>query len=326
MANIIVIDALWGDCGAKNICFQMSHNYDWQVRYNCQNKTTIINNKFKYKYLPCVDYKNSKTKSFLSENMKINLQELFLEILQFEKYFPGMGKNIYIDPNLFIIDKQFIGKLSILIEQNSQEILKLKQIGVNFTPLSLLIDDFKKSNILFENDVEVLKDIDINNIIFSEDFKNSIKLSGFNFITIDKIYGVIAPYLTKKNDKFLHTKIITNSTNIQDNASKQIGWLDFVLLKFIINKVGISHLILNKLNNIIHLKEIGVAVFYANPEIKMEILTDIDPLKNFNKLKNFVVIYEIVSMWKNLDDENIKKFIYLCEDITKIKIEHIFWN
>jgi len=295
MSNVAVIDPLLGDNGKGKIVHDFSPNFDWCVRFNGSSNSghQVYRNGKRYTHhlLPSCDYTKSRAKSFVGYGMMINPEELLKEVLTMEQDFHGIAKTIYIDTDAFVITPKHIEQDKINIEKigstgkgvspsvvdkynrcgtriyhllrdRNEVIQKLIEMGVNFTPILKLKNELEKSSIIFEGAQSALLDINIGAYYpyctSSDCTVSGIYSSGFNFIKLDKVYGVIKPYLTavgkmpiatecpkEEGDKIREFGKEYGSTT---SRPRRIGYLDLVSLKYGTIKAGINSLIITKMD------------------------------------------------------------------------------
>lgn len=357
--NIAVLDSQWGDCGKGRIAHYFSPQFDWLVRQNGSSNSGHVvyrdGKKYTHHLLPSVDYRNPNTKSFLSHGMVINLEELLSEILEFEKDFSGMAKTIYVDPDTFVITKDHIERDQInnknttstgkgvqpaytdkmarcgvriydYIRDNSEIITKLKDLGINFTPILSLKSVFEKSSLCFEGAQSVLLDINAGPnypyVTSSDCTVSGIYAAGFNFITLDKVYGCQKPYLTKVGVGNMPTEYFGDEAEIlrklgnefgnTTGRARRIGALDLVATKYAINKGGLSHIIINKMDILNGFETVKVCHSYGKEVFSPSDFINIKP--------------EYINLpgWKDSKNiEQTKYFLQYIEEKLECEIDFI---
>lgn len=310
--NIAVLGAQWGDEAKARVCAEWSDDFDFIVRFaggdNCGGQVKYSNGKsYVHHSLPAIDYsRNTKTKSFLSAGMVINLPSVLDEIIALRKDFPHVGHNIIIDPDAFIVKPEHIecdkeeGKLQgttfrgikqaytdkvarrgtrvyDLIREKDSVIQALKALGVQFIPLLALRETMLKSKILFEGNQGImlsLQDGIYPYITSSDAGLSGIYSAGFHFLKLDKVYGVAkGGYITRSGGRKLPTEmpdseaaVMVEKANERGNTTgraRGIGYFDVVALKYAIQRGGITHLILTKLDIMNGQKSIKVCHSYG---------------------------------------------------------------
>lgn len=359
MKNIAIIGTQLGDEAKGRFVHHFSPNYDWVIRYagssNCGHQIYRNGKRYTHHLLPSVDYRKKETKSYLASGMYINPDELFQEIVDVEKDFPGTGQSIYVDMDAFVItpehiqfDKQnsktvgstFKGvspcavskygrkgvRIYNLINDNAEVIQKLKGLGVKFTTVLEMREDFEKSSLLFEGSQGVMLDINSGlypNITSSDCTVSGIYASGFNFIKLDKVYGVLKPYLTragtpgpfptemdeKEADRWREAGGEIGATT---GLPRRIGYLDLPMLKYGILRGGITHLIISKMDIPQGERSLKTCISYGK-----EVFSPND----FNNVKPE---YLDLPCWKDAKDINqIRSFIKYVENFTGKSVEYI---
>lgn len=105
--NVAILGSSFGDEGKGAITHHFSKDYDWVVRFNggANAGHTIYRDGKKYVHnlLPSVDFRVSKTKSYLASGMVIDLEKLLEEVADAEEDFPGIAKTIYVDRDAFVV-------------------------------------------------------------------------------------------------------------------------------------------------------------------------------------------------------------------------------
>lgn len=357
--NIAILDTLLGDNGKGRAShwFSSSNKYRWSVRYASGNNAghQIHRNGKKYSHhlLPCANY-NYDVKSFLASGMMINLEALLEEISEFEKDYPNVGKSIYLDKDAFIVSKEHIeidkeknkhlqttwkgmGPATVdkyartgtriynLINDNAEIIKSLKRKGVNFTTILELREDFEKSNIIFEGAQGSM--LDINSGIYpfvtsADTTVAAIYSAGFNFVKLDRVYGMLKPYLTKSGGGPLPTEMSDEDAKYwQDFASefgvstgrrRRIAYLDLPMLKYGVLKGGITHLFITKMDILNAQKAIKVCNSYGK---------NVYSPSDFNEVKP---TYTHLQGWDDGKDiRQISPFIRYIEDYVGVPVEYI---
>ena len=312
MQNIAVLGAVYGDEGKGRIVHDFSKDYDWVVRFNggANAGHTIYRDGKKYVHnlMPSFDWRSSKPKAYLASGMVIDLQQLYKEVTSLYDIDPSYSARVYVDTDAFVVlprhkeeDKQAnahigstnrgigpaykdkIGRsgtriIDVLADVTHPEhsiIIALQKIGVTFTNLFKMRNQFKESSIIFEGAQGIL--LDINHGIYpyvscSEATVAGIYSSGFNFVKIDKVYGVAKCYTTKVGEGPFPTEVHGNlAEDLRERGQeygattgrpRRIGWLDLPALKYACLKGGITDLIITKFDILNGRKEIPVCTEY----------------------------------------------------------------
>jgi adenylosuccinate synthase len=233
--NIAVIDVQLGDCAKGRVANHFSKDFDFVIRYSgSSNSGHVIymnGKKYTHHLVPCVDWRELKTRAFLGSDMVISPKELLEEILIIEKDFPEISKRIIVDPDAFVVSSAHIEldkkngtnstnkgvgpayadkilrkglKIRDALQNTDLEghdfLQSLLKRGVQFKYILEMQNEFENSSILFEGAQSIL--LDINHGIYphvtcGNAGLGGILASGFGFIKFDHIYGLLKPYLTK---------------------------------------------------------------------------------------------------------------------------------
>lgn len=356
MTNIAVLDMALGDCGKGRMVHHFSPKFDVVCRIqganNCGHVVYRNGKKYVHHLLPSADYRHKHIKSFLSSGMMIDLNALYEEIALFEQDFPGVGKSIFVDIDAFIIKPEHIAwdkehnkhlqttgkgvgpsvvdkyartgtRVYNLINDNAEVIQRLKKLGVNFTTLLALREEFEKSNLILEGSQGVL--LDINSGIYpytttTDCTISGIYASGFHFVKLDKVYGMMKPYLTRSGAGPVFTELNDDEAkSLREKAgefgattgrNRRIGHLDLVMTKYGIQRGGINALIISKLDIFDGKETVRVCDDYGKPVYSPSDFTE--PKLHYTDLPG----------WKDSRDINqIKPFISYIEGFTGLKVE-----
>jgi adenylosuccinate synthase len=235
--NIAVLGACWGDEGKGHIVHHLSKDYDWVIRFNggANAGHTIYRDgvKFVHNLMPSFDWRSPQPKAFLGSGMVIDCEQLYKEVLELEKHYPGGAKRVYVDPDAFVVLPEHkeidrannghigstnrgigpayvskMGRVGTRIRDimlgssvaNQLHIDALKHLGVNFKGLLELRREMKHDSLLFEGAQGVM--LDINHGIYpyvscSESTVAGVYSCGFHFAPPAKVYGVAKCYTTK---------------------------------------------------------------------------------------------------------------------------------
>lgn len=343
--NIAILDCVLGDTGKGRVAHYFSNSHQWLIRHggsnNCGHVIYRDGKKYKHHFLPSADYRNNKTKSFLASGMYIHLQGLLEEIKIAEQAFPGVAKTIYVDPDAFVITDEHIKidqdknkhlgttgrgvgvaaadkyarkatRIYDYVNDNAEVIAALKEIGVNFTPLLTLKPIMEKSDLLFEGHQGVMLDINagITPYTTSSDCTVAgIYAAGFNFVKLDKVYGLTkGGYLTKSGEGPLPTEMPTEEANrLRDlggeignstGRNRRIAYMDLPMLKYGVIKGGITDLIMTKLDILNGQKYLKVCYDYGKEIHSPNDFRDVKPhyvdipgwedSKNLKQINTFV--------------------------------------
>lgn len=357
--NIAILDCVLGDTGKGRVAHYFSPKFQWVIRHggsnNCGHVVYRDGEKYNHHFLPSADYRNSKIKSFLASGMYIHLRALLDEIKLAEQNFPGVAKTIYIDPDAFVITDEHIkidqetnkhlgttgrgvgiaasdkyarkcSRIYNYINDNADIIKEFKELGINFTPLLALKEIFERSNLLFEGHQGVMLDINagITPYTTSSDCTVAgIYAAGFNFIRLDKVYGLSkGGYLTKSGEGPLPTEILGEEADRLRSLGREFGnttgrnrriaHMDLPMLKYGILKGGLTHLIMTKLDILNGQEKIKICYDYGKE------------IHSPNDFKDANPHYIEIKGWHDARDINqVEPFIKMVEDYTGIIVEYI---
>mgnify|MGYP003339050978 CR=1 FL=1 len=313
MTNIAVLGAQYGDEAKGRITLDFSKNFDWVCRFaGGDNVGAMVyrnGKKYVHHLLPVVNYNLSPhTKSFLGNGMVINLESLLEEVKLIENDFPGAAKKLYIDPDAFVvlpehlqqdqntkdsegrntstnrgIAQAYTSKVARkgvrvyhYINDNAEIIQALCKFGVKFKNVLQLRPEFEIQNILFEGNQGIMLDLVSGRypyITSSDTTVSGIYSSGFHFIHLDKVYGVLKPYLTRSGGKELPTEMYGEEAEQLVSAAKEygnttgrargVGYMDLVALKYATLRGGLTHLVLTKLDVLNGQKNHKICISYG---------------------------------------------------------------
>ena len=308
MNNIAVLGAQFGDEAKGRITHYLSPNYDWVIRFNGGGNAghTLYRNgeKFVHNLLPSVDFRNSKTKCYLGAGMVIDLPQLLIEVEVANKKYANVGSRLFIDNNAFIVSLEhkeidaaknghigstkrgigpaYMDKISrngkrIFDIKDTYEYNKLKELGVTFTDSLSLINEFKNSNCLFEGAQGVLLDINFGTYPYvscSDATISGIGASYFNFLKLDKVYGVAKCYSTRVGEGPFPSEILGepalklreagNEYGATTGRPRRVGWFDLPALNYACKVSGITNLIITKFDVLEYMENIPVITKYLN--------------------------------------------------------------
>lgn len=357
--NIAVLGAMLGDEAKGAMTHHFSSSYRWVIRAqgseNCGHQIYRDGKKYTHHYLPSADYRNKNIRSYLASGMYINPETLLAEIKLAEQDFPGVGKTIYVDMDAFVITPEHIKldkenskvvgstfkgvspsavskygrtgtRIYNLINDNAEIIKKLKDIGVTFTTVLAMREEFEKSSLLFEGSQGVLLDVNSGlfpNVTASDCTVSGIAASGFNFIKLDKVYGMLKPYLTRAGTpgplptempekEAAYWRERGGEIGATSGLPRRIGYLDLPMLKYGILRGGITHLIISKMDIMDGERSIKTCVSYGKEVFSPSDFNNVNPT------------YLDLPCWKDSKDANqTRSFLKYVESFTKTPIEYI---
>jgi adenylosuccinate synthase len=359
MRNIAILDCLLGDNGKGHFTHHFSSQFDWVIRHagseNCGHVIYRDGKKYTHHYLPSADYRCKNVKSYLASGMYINLYNLLSEIELFEQDYPGMAKTVYVDIDAFTINMLHVSldktqntkvgstgkgvgpaavskysrvgeRVSAYINDDAEVIQKLKALGVTFTTVLAMKEEFAKSRLLFEGSQGVMLDINAGlypYVTAGDCTVSGIAASGFNFVKLDRVYGMLKPYLTKagspgplpsemSEEDSKKWRELGGEIGATTGKPRRIGYLDLPMLKYGIQKGGITHLIICKMDIPEGERSVRACVSYGK-----EVYSPSD----FNNVKPQ---YLDLPGWKDSKDSGqTKSFISYVEGFTKTPVEYI---
>lgn len=358
MKNIAILDTLLGDNAKGHFAHYFSPEFDWVIRTsgssNCGHVVYRDGKKYVHHLLPSGDYRVKNLKSFLGSGMYINLEELLEEINLAEKDFPGVAKTIYVDPDAFTINEdhvefdkeknKHIGSTSKgvspaatskyartgervydYINCNAEVIKTLKALGVKFMPLLSLRETFERSKLLFEGNQGVM--LDINSGIYpyvttSDCTVSGIYASGFHFVKLDRVYGMMKPYLTKSGAGPMPSEYFdAEAEDLRKRGgefgnttgrARRVGALDLPMLRYGIRKGGMTHLIISKMDILSGQDHVKVCYDYGKE------------IHSPNDFKGAIPYYSKLPGWKDAKDiKQISPFIKHIENYTNTRVEYV---
>ena len=357
---IAILDCLAGDNGKGRAShwFGSRNQFDWCIRpnsgSNAGHQIYRDGRKYSHHLLPCANY-NTPIKSYLGAGMMIDLEELLAEINLFRKDYPDMAKSIYVDADAFIVSKEHIqqdreknghlmttgkgiGPATVdkynrtgtriynLINDNADIIKALSSLGVTFTYALALRNNFEKSSLLFEGAQGILLDLQsgiYNYVTTTDTTVSGIYASGFHFVKLDRVYGVIkAGYMTKSGAGPLPTEMPKEEAlmwrtkgaefGVTTGRDRRIAYMDFPMLKYGILKGGITHLILTKLDIMNGAEKIKVCYDYGKE------------IHSPNDFKDVKPHYVELPGWQDArDSKQVAPFIEHIQNYTNTPVEYI---
>lgn len=361
LRNIAILGSLWGDEGKGHITHHLSPNYDWVIRFgggaNAGHTIYRDGKKYVHNLLPSIDFRHEHVRGFLGSGMVLDLEQLVKEIDTAEQDFPEVGTRIVVDPDAFVVlpehketDKatnSHIGstnrgigpayadkvmrkgvRVSDLIAKKNFTVAQLKALGVEFKTVLEMKEEFQKSRLLFEGAQGIL--LDLNHGIYpyvscGDATIAGIYAAGFNFVKLDKVYGVAKVYTTKVGEGPFPTELHGdeaeslrkrgNEYGATTGRPRRVGWLDLPALKYACAKGGINSLIITKFDILAGMDEIPVARTYEQT---------LKSSKDFFEAKPQ---YIKVKGWKGVKDDesfhNMIDFIDFIEEEINVPVEMI---
>lgn len=265
--------------------------------------------KYVHNLLPSFDWRIQNTKAFLGSGMVIDIEQLHLEVSKIFNICQVYVNKIYVDPDAFIVtaehknaDKFLNGHIGstnrgigpayaekmsrsglrirdvmLSADTTKDQILinELKKMGVHFKGVLDLRTEFMHSKLLFEGAQGVM--LDINHGIYpyvscGDSTIAGIYAAGFNFITLDKVFGVVKAYSTKVGEGPFPTEIHNEEAhNLREMGKeygattgrpRRVGWIDLPALDYACKKGGITDLVVTKFDILNNLPSVKMCTSY----------------------------------------------------------------
>lgn len=359
--NIAVIGCAFGDEAKARCVHWMAKDFRFVVRFggslNAGHTIYHDGKKIVRHMIPSADF-SVGNKAFLGSGMVLDIPQLLKEVIECEKQFPGSAKNIYVDPDAFIITQEHIeedanknkhigstGKgvgpaykdkigrtgirLQSLIDSGDYFIKSLQDKGVQFKSCIELCDEFDMTNgVIFEGSQAIMLDISFGTYPFvtsGETGLAGIINSGFAKYMPKRIYGIVKAYSTRVGNGPFATEI-DDSEEIANYIRAQ-G-----------KEYGAST---GRPRRIGWLDLPSIKYAAEKAAITDLIVTKLDVLDGFNEIYvcdqyldgyprtssdiiNAKPFYHVMPGWKNSKSiEQTKDFRELIEQTTRIPISHI---
>lgn len=366
--NIAILGAQSGDEGKGHITHHFSKDYDWVVRFagGANAGHTIYRDGVKYVHnlLPSVDFRHNQVKAYLGSGMVIDTAQLFKEVLEADKHYPGVGSRIYVDKDAFVVlekhkeedrannghigstnrgigpaYKNKVGRtgirigdvLSNKVDDHEEygnlisDMYNLSCLGVTFTTVLSLEEEFKKSKILFEGAQGIL--LDINHGIYpyvscGDSTIAGIYSAGFGFVKPEKVYGVAKAYTTKvgegpfpteyHGDEAEELRKRGNEYGATTGRPRRVGCLDLPALKYACQKGGITNLIVTKFD-----------ILNGSSKVKFCSEYDFVPTSS-SDFFDAKPIYDEVPGWLDAKSPGaLEVFLNLIEQATGVQVDYV---
>jgi len=206
---------------------------------------------------------------------------------------------------------------------------QLLKLGVQFTSVLDLKKEFLKSSILYEGAQGILLDLNHGSYPFvscGDCTVAGIYASGFAFAPPQKVYGVAKAYQTKVGEGPFPTELhgadaeelrkIGNEYGATTGRPRRVGWLDLPALRYAIDKGGITHLVITKLDILNGLDGFAVCDQYGQDNI--------DPVCGQDFFETQPE-YRRIPGWKDAGklDDKVMNFVNFVEQQTKIVVEYV---
>lgn len=329
--------------------------------------------KYVHNLMPSFDWRSDKPKAYLGSGMVIDLSQLHKEVKSLYDINTSYASRVYVDIDAFVVlpehkeeDKKNNGhigstnrgigpaykskinrngiRISNIInasnhhDENYQYIQSMISMGVQFTNVLLLRDIFRQSSIIFEGAQGIL--LDINHGIYpyvscSDSTVAGVYANGFNFVKIDKVYGISKCYLTKVGEGPFPTEIYGDmATELRERGQeygattgrpRRIGWLDLPALKYACLKGGITDLIITKLDILNGMLEISVCDKYGHeptsPKDFYSTITYFKKIKGWNNPKNVEEVQPLISLIESAVDCSVSMITFGVNPEDKVLLK-----
>lgn len=299
---------------SKNYDWVIRFNGGANAGHTIYRSNILTGKKTKYIHnlLPSFDWRKKHLRCFLAQGMVIDLEQLYNEIINVEKEqdkFGSIAERVYVDPDAFAVLSEHkeediktnghigstnrgIGpaykskisrngtRIKDLLINKDEFAIKLQEIGVQFKHVLELKKDFLKNKLLFEGAQGIMLDINHGTYPYvscSDSTVAGIYASGFNFITIDNVYGVAKCYLTRVGEGPFPTELygeeaeflrkIGNEYGATTGRPRRIGWFDLPAIKYACDKGGIRELIITKLDILNGMEHVKICAAYDKPPV-----------------------------------------------------------
>lgn len=356
MTNAAVIGSFFGDEAKARIVHWLAPKYKYIIRFSGSSNAghTIYKNgkKIVRHLLPSADF-TVNNYAVLASGMVINTKELLKEVQDTENMFPGSSKRIIVDPDAFVItdkhlleDKENVIKFGSTgkgvsvayrekiyrhgtkiqdILETDQNLIELKNMGVQFKYNLEMFDEFSSNQLLFEGAQAALLDINFGTypyVTSGECTPGGIFNSGFSYAMPEKIYGIAKAYATRVGEGPFPTEIKGSEADFlrekgaeygaTTGRPRRVGWLDLPALNFAIKKCGITDLVITKMDVLDNFDSIKIATSYENNLVCGKDFFNAKPQ------------YQKLSGWKNSKNKNeTREFLDTINSGTKTKISYL---
>jgi len=220
-------------------------------------------------------------------------------------------------------------------EEIAKSLLKIAEFFKdNFKSLMDYKDNILDSSVLFEGTQGLLLDIDFGTYPYVTSTSCSSsgipQGTGLSNLKLDKIYGVFKAYTTRVGEGPFPTEDKTEFGNELRDAGneygattgrpRRCGWLDLPLLRYSIRYSNVNSMVITKADILNGIEKIPVCVAYEIDGRKYENIDDMNLLLGHKKIRP---IYEYLSGWKNLKDNNFERYLEFIEKNVGIAIDII---
>lgn len=352
--KVAVLDIFFGDSGKGRITHDLSKDADWVIRFsggnNCGHVIYRDEKKYTHNLLPSADYRIKTLKSFIGAGVMIHTESLLNEVKRNMQDYPDMPKSLYIDPDAFIVEQRHIDddialnghlgstkkgigpatrdkwdrkgkRISDALKSKDPSLEELKDLGVNFKYNLQLKKEFESSNLVFEGAQGALLDIQAGTypyVTSSDCTMAGIYQSGFQYIKLDKVYGITKAYATRVGEGVFPTEIFGQAAEDLRAKGKEIGattgrprrvgYLDLAACKYGAIKSGSTHIVVTKMDILQDYEDIQVCYDYE------------EPIYCGGDLNTAVPKYCTMQSWSSVTDPNFDKYIKLIEDCLELPV------
>ncbi|HOJ88938.1 MAG TPA: adenylosuccinate synthase [Pseudothermotoga sp.] len=233
--------------------------------------------------------------------------------------------------------KNFIEELAGIwqIKIDAQEILhellaKYESIQDLLIDSTNAVRNLKDKDLLFEGTQGVLLDVDVGTYpyVTSTNCSSTGIQSGFAYpVKLDQILGVMKAYTTRVGEGPFPTELtgeegeklrrLGGEYGATTGRPRRCGWLDLVLLRYVLELSGCTSLILTKADILSGYEKIPVCVAY---KIRGRV---IDKLDNLEFVDQVEPVYELFDGWKSLQSVEFERFVAKIEKEIGMRFSHI---
>lgn len=237
MRNIAIFGSAFGDEAKAAVCSRLSGDFDFVVKYtagaNSGHTAHYNGKKYIHSLVPTIDFSSPRRPyGYIASGCVVDLEQLYTELTNFEKDFPGVSRSIFLDKDAFIVtaehkrlDKEknahigttgkgigeayldAVGRKGMKVadcfapgSEYNPIIKRLESLGLNFVYSLQMRERFEKSSIIFEGSQAALLDLNVGTYPFvtsSNTLTAGIHVSGFGFVKLNDVYGITKGYVTR---------------------------------------------------------------------------------------------------------------------------------
>lgn len=215
-----------------------------------------------------------------------------------------------------------------LINDNAPIIQALQNEGVQFTTALQMRKTFEHSSLLFEGNQGIMLGLETGRypyITSSDTGVSGIYSSGFHWVKLDRVYGIAkGGYTTRSGGINLPTEMSNEEASFfverggergnTTGRARGIGHMDLVALRYAVERGGLTHLILTKLDIMNGLKSFKICVKYGDKE----------RIYSPSELETVNPQYTEMNSWQDARDiKQIKPFLSFVEEKVGVPIEYV---